>query len=94
MKSVDNVGITFINVVLGSGALNNVVNVQFGTYQFDADTEAQKVDPALAVSCRLRMDYMCAKQLHESLGRLVQSIEAEQAALASGLAETPAERPN
>ena len=93
-KSIDSVGVTFVNLVTGRGALNNVVNIQFGTYLFTANEEEQKVEPDLVTSCRLRMDYACAHQLYESLGNLLDGIAKEQEALASGLSAVPAERPN
>ena len=74
MKSVDNVGVTFVNAVLGRGILNNVVNVQLGAYQFTADDESKAVTPDLVTACRLRMDKVCAQQLHASLGELLELI--------------------
>ena len=35
MKS-DDVGVTFVNAVLGRGMLNGIVNLQFGVLNFDA----------------------------------------------------------
>jgi hypothetical protein len=93
-KSLDNVGVTFVNVLTGRGTLNNVVNLQFGTYQFDSNDDEGKVEPALATSCRLRMDYMCAQQLYESLGQLLKGIAQEQQALAAEVVEASGERPN
>lgn len=79
MKAVDNVGVTFVNAIIGRGTLNNVVNIQFGTYLFTPGEE--KVEPDLAVSCRLRMDRACAVQLYETLGSLIETIAREEAAL-------------
>lgn len=78
MKSTDSAGVTFVNVLLGSGTLNGVVNLQFGTYQFTPNEFEEKVDADLVVSCRLRMDFTCLKQLHENLTKLIE--QAEQAA--------------
>jgi len=85
MKSTDNVGVTFVNLVLGRGILNGVVNLQFGTWLFGSKEGSDGVDPEPAVSCRLRMDVACAKALHEALGELLASIEAP--APAAGAAE-------
>lgn len=76
MKVMDNVGVVFVNAVTGRGILNNVVNLQFGTYLFSPDANSEKVDPDLVVSCRLRMDRTCAQQLHEALGELLERINA------------------
>lgn len=84
MKPTDQVGITFVNTVIGSGVLHNVVNIQMGVFGFDA-TEAGKISNELTVACRLRMDRVCAKQLHESLGALLSMIEKEEAAALAGL---------
>ena len=90
MKSVDNVGVTFVNVVLGRGVLNGVVNLQFGVCQFTADDEANKVDPDIVTNCRLRMDMTCAKQLHAQLSELLRAIE-ESAEKLPGSEPLPAE---
>ena len=79
MKSVDNVGVTFVNTVVGRGIMNNVVNLQFGTFQFSPDEASSSVDSDLAVSCRLRMDVMCAVQLYETLGGLLAAVKQAEA---------------
>lgn len=79
MKSVDNVGVTFVNTIIGRGIMNNVVNLQFGTFQFSPDEVTNTVDTDLAVSCRLRMDIMCAVQLYETLGGLLQAVKQAEA---------------
>ena len=81
MDSVDNVGVTFVNTVIGRGILNNVVNLQFGTLLFNPNTHAQGVEFDLAVSCRLRMDRQCAQLLYESLGELLSNVAQEEDAL-------------
>lgn len=80
MKSTDNVGITFANLVLGSGILNGVVNLTLGAYQFNPDGD--KVDPAAAIVSRLRMDVACAKAVRDNLNELLASIEAPAAGVA------------
>lgn len=79
MKPVDNVGVTFVNAVVGRGILNNIVNIQFGTFLFNPDENTQKVELDPAVSCRLRMDRLCAQQLYDSLGELLASVAQEEA---------------
>lgn len=78
MKSVDTVGVTFVNAVLGRGILNNIVNIQFGTYLFSPNEATQEVELDPAVSCRLRMDRRCAQQLYESLGELLAAVAQEE----------------
>lgn len=100
MKSIDNVGVTFVNVVMGRGVLNGVVNVQFGSYQFTPSEDGKFVEPDLVLSSRLRMDRVCAQQLHEALGSLLEIIEKTEAEALSDktLEETPSrdsrEKPN
>jgi hypothetical protein len=77
MKSLDQVGITFVNNVLGRGVLNNVVNIQFGVLPWDV---VQTEDGNLSISqepvvaCRLRMDFACAVQLCDVLTELIKSV--------------------
>lgn len=67
MKSSDEVGVTFVNAVLGIGHLNGVVNITMGTYNFTPQDGMKEIDPDLVVSCRLRMDQACAQQLRDLL---------------------------
>ena len=78
MKSIDQTGLTFVNIIVGSGVLNGVVNLSFASLLFTPADDEKTVDPDPAINCRLRMDVMCARQLHETLGRLLGSIDAEQ----------------
>jgi hypothetical protein len=89
MRSVDEVGVTFVNTVIGRGSLNGIINLQLGVFQFSPNNEDQeKVDVDHVVACRLRMDRMCAKNLYETLGDLLGKIEkAEAAALTPASAE-------
>lgn len=84
MKSLDNVGVLFVNTVLGRGVLNGIINLSFGTLLF-TPTDEGDIDPDPVVAVRLRMDRICAKQLHETLGDLLAKIEE-----AEGLASAPA----
>lgn len=77
MKAVDEVGVTFVNAVLGRGIMNGVVNLTLGVFQFTPDED--KVDPDLVVAARLRMDAVCAQQLYEALGSLLVSIDEAKA---------------
>ena len=74
MKSIDNVGVTFVNAVVGQGTLNGVVNIALGTFLFTPGDD-DKVDPDLVTTARLRMDQLCARQLHEALGKLLELID-------------------
>jgi hypothetical protein len=86
MRDVDSVGVTFVNVMLGQGTLNGVVNLSLGVLQWTPNEKDNTVDPDLRVAARLRMDLVCAKQLHDSLGKLLDSIEQEKA---QGASDTP-----
>lgn len=88
MKPMDNVGVTFVNALVGRGTLNNVVNLQFGTFQFTPSDDGTTVNPEMAVSCRLRMDRTCAQQLYEQLGVLLESIEKSEHEALSGAVST------
>ena len=99
MKTTDDVGVTFVNTVIGRGILNGIINLSFGVLLFTPDEEGNKVDPDLVVATRLRMDEVCARQLHETLGELLQAIDvakAEKAAHPNGGAEAAVttEKPN
>jgi hypothetical protein len=78
MKSNDNVGVTFINTVLGAGRLNGVVNVQLGTALFSLVDEG-KIDNDVVVSCRLRMDIQCATLLRNTLDSVINNMNAPSA---------------
>lgn len=73
MKSTDHVGITFANLVLGSGIYSGVVNVTMGAYEFLP--MGDKVEPSPAIVSRLRMDVACAKALRDNLTALLLSVE-------------------
>lgn len=77
MKSNDSVGVTFVSVLLGQGILNGVVNLQFGTYLFTPVED--HIEPDLAVSCRMRMDLECARQLHAALSTLLDAANIGEA---------------
>src|ERR1035437_2535365 len=100
MKSVDNVGVTFINTVLGRGVMNGVVNLTLGVLQFTPDDEGKVIDPDIGVAARLRMDVVCARQMHEALGDLLVLIDKSDAEQKMGLngasaqPAAPTEKPN
>ena len=89
IKSVDNVGVTFVNEVLGAGTFDGTVNIQFGTYLF-SPTE-KDIDPDLALSCRLRMSVTCAQGLRDQIDRVLER-HAEILAAAQ-VEEVPGETP-
>ena len=96
MKSVDQVGVTFVNAVLGRGVLNGVVNLTLGVLQFTPDDEGKVIDPDIGVAARLRMDLVCARQMHESLGELLTLIDKsdeEQKMGLNGSSVQPAVQP-
>ena len=87
MKSEDQVGVTFVNTVIGRGIFNGVVNLSFGVFNFTPNDEGQvDVDPAIA--CRMRMDRVCATQLRNALNDLLAAIEQADAAI-PGSVPTP-----
>jgi hypothetical protein len=92
MKSTDQVGITFVNAVIGRGILNNVVNIQLGALPFDV-TEDGKVGSELVVACRLRMDRLCAKHLRDTLDDLLKSIDRAEVETASLVANGDVRQP-
>lgn len=78
MKSNDNVGVTFVNAVVGRGILNGVINVQLGSLLFDAD-EKGKISNDLTTTCRLRMDAACAESLRDHLNAVLALIDEAKA---------------
>jgi hypothetical protein len=62
--------ITFVNTVAVSGFLNGVLNLGFSTAQF-LPTEDGKVKLAEIITANLRMDLLCAQQLHDSLAKII-----------------------
>lgn len=80
-KSIDDVGITFANIVMARGVALGVANVTLGAFLFTPDDKGTKVDPDPAVVCRLRMDEICARRLHTALAEILE-IYAKQRAIA------------
>jgi hypothetical protein len=83
MKSIDQVGITYVNMVLGRGLFNGVCNIQLGAYLFSSIEDGSKIDPDPAVACR---------QLHSALGELIAQVEKAKGVTNS--AESVEGRPN
>lgn len=77
VKPVDNVGITFANIVTGFGRLHGVFNVQLGAFQFT--NVDGNVDTDLVLVSRLRLDERCAEQLRDILDDLLTAQRAEKA---------------
>ena len=63
--------VIFVNSVVGSGSLNGVVNITFATARF-TPSASSTIDPDLVVSARLRMDFHCVRELHATLGRMLE----------------------
>ena len=74
MKSADEIGITFVNRVLGQGFMNGVVNITLGSFQFTPNDDGKTIDPDLIVASRLRMDEQCATQLRDALATVLASM--------------------
>lgn len=66
----------FVNSVCNSGHLNHVVNITFATALF-TPSDNNKVDPDMIVTARLRMDLVCAQQLHECLDRIMKQVSVK-----------------
>lgn len=82
MQSMDTVGVTFVNGLIGRGIQNNVVNLQFGTFVYSPAANGKEIDRDLRVSCRLRMDVLAAQELYLALGELLASISEQAAEIA------------
>lgn len=78
MKSTDNVGITFANLVVGRGISDHVLNVTLGAWNWTPNEDGS-VDPDLVIVSRLRLTKSCAKQLRDSLVVFLDEIEKAEA---------------
>lgn len=61
--------IVFVNSVAQAGFLNGIYNVAFSTAEFvpgENGPEAREF-----ISANLRMDLLCAQQLHDSLSKIL-----------------------
>ncbi len=65
------VPVVFVNSVAVSGFLNGIVNVGFSTAKF-LPADDGKVKLAEAITANLRMDLLCAQQLHDSLAKILE----------------------
>lgn len=74
MKSNDEVGVTFVNTVIGRGVLNGVVNLSFSVFNF-TPTEDGQVDLDPTIACRMRMDRICATQLRDVMNDLLAALD-------------------
>jgi len=73
-RTIDSIGITYVNAVMSRGHFNSVVNISLGVITFDPNQDKGS-DTDLVVACRLRMDEMCAMQLYDELGKVLQGME-------------------
>lgn len=66
--------VIFVNSLAVSGFLNGILNLGFTTAHFlPRQTEqGAVVDAAEVMTANLRMDLVCAQQVHEVLGRLIE----------------------
>jgi hypothetical protein len=80
MSEQDKIGTTFVNTVIGRGVLNGVINISFSTFNFTPQDDGKvALDPV--VSCRLRMDKICATQLRDVMNDLLALIEKSEQAV-------------
>jgi hypothetical protein len=91
MKSLDNVGVVFVNSVVGRGVLNGVINLSFSTFNFTPSPDGSQVEVDPAISCRLRMDKICAIQLRDVMNELLSAIEKVETDAAMGIDSSKAE---
>ena len=75
MKSMDNVGVTFVNTVVNRGIFNGVINVSFAVLNFTPGDDNKTIEPDPVIAARLRMDKICARQLRDVLTDLLDMIE-------------------
>ena len=92
MKSADNLGVIFVNTVVGRGILNGVINLSFGVFNFTPDEKGQ-IDADPAINCRLRMDKICATQLRDSMSELLAAIEKAEQSPTVGVSSETETRP-
>jgi hypothetical protein len=78
MKTIDSVGVQFVNTVVGSGILNGIINIAFGVCNFspvDNGNGEIVIDPDIVIASRLRMDKMCAVHTRDVLNNLIAQLE-------------------
>lgn len=75
MNSSDEVGVTFVNTVVGRGILNGVINLSLSVFNFTPSANGESVDLDPTIACRLRMDRVCAAQLRDVLTEFLSQIE-------------------
>lgn len=88
MHSSDEVGVTFVNTVIGRGILNGVCNLSFGVFNFTPSEDGKTVDLDPVVAVRLRMDKICATQLRDVMNELLATIERAEHEATMGNAES------
>lgn len=76
LKGVDDVGITFCNLVLGRGYAAGIVNMTLGAFGFTPDSDGTTVAPDPVIVSRLRLTEPCAIQLRDALTEVLASMEA------------------
>lgn len=66
--------VIFVNSLAVCGFLNGVLNLGFTTAQFlpRQTSDGAVVDAAETMTANLRMDLVCAQQMHEHLGRIIE----------------------
>lgn len=66
-----NIQVTFYNEVGNVGFLNGIINVTLITAQFTP--QGDQIVPDMVVASRLRFDLVCAQQLHQMLGQIIEA---------------------
>lgn len=63
--------VVFANEVANIGILNGVINITLTAAQFTPQSD--EVVPDLVIVSRLRFDLVCAQQLHQMLGQIIEA---------------------
>lgn len=95
--TMDDVGVVFVNAVLGRGIHCGVANINFGTFLFtpagerevDDGRKITEVDPQLVCSLRLRLDEMALRMLHDATAALIKTIDEDKAKREQGTIAPP-----
>lgn len=74
MRSIEDKPV-FVNSVVTYGVTNGVVNLDLATLLFNPGKEGPSVEAEMVISCRLRMDENCARQIVANLTQQIEHIE-------------------
>lgn len=78
MKPADQIGFTFVTVILSYGFSDGIVNIAIGAQPFDP-MEGEKIDVTPTITGRLRLTEPAARNLHDLLGKVLHNMDAARA---------------